>query len=155
MMKIQSLKISILATQLVMVCGLLAAGAPAIAESNDGPCSNRTLSGDYGFSLKGVLFPAPGLSLAFRGVVMVHYDGKGNFTQLDHVVTNGVPPAQEWRPGSGTYTVNPNCTGISVIHIPGNPQPVVTVHFVVVKQGQEIFQVVDGNAVTSVGIKVE
>jgi hypothetical protein len=154
-MKIQSLNISILATPLIIVCGLLASSASAWADSNEGPCSNRTLSGDYGFSLKGVLFPAPGLSLAFRGVVMVHYDGKGNFTQLDHVVTNGVPPAQEWRPGSGTYTVNPNCTGISVINIPGNPQPTITVHFVVVQQGHEIFQVVDGNAVTSVGIKVD
>lgn len=154
-MKIQSLNISILATPLIIVCGLLASSASAWAQSNEGSCSNRTLSGDYGFSLEGVLFPAPGLSLPFRGVVMVHYDGKGNFTQLDHVVTNGVPPAQEWRPGSGTYTVNPNCTGISVINIPGNPQPTITVHFVVVKQGHEIFQVVDGNAATSVGIKVD
>jgi putative DNA primase/helicase len=43
----------------------------------------------------------------------------------------------------------------AVINIPGNPLAPVRVQFVVVKQGKEIYQVVDGNAVTSVGTRVE
>jgi hypothetical protein len=42
-----------------------------------------------------------------------------------------------------------------VINVPGNPLAPVRVQFVVVKQGKEIYQVVDGNAVTSVGTRVE
>ena len=84
---------------------------------------------------------------------MQHYDGKGNITQVDHVVVGGFPPAQEWQPGTGTYSVNPDCTGTAVLHTPENPD--VNLHFVVVKRGTEIHQVVDGDAVTATGIKVE
>jgi hypothetical protein len=74
---------------------------------------------------------------------------------VDHVVFNGVPPTEEWTPGSGTYTINPNCTGSAVINVPGNPLSPINLHFVVVRQGKEIRQVVDANAVTAVGNKVE
>jgi hypothetical protein len=84
-----------------------------------------------------------------------HYDGKGNLTQVDHVVFNGAPPMEEWTPGSGTYSVNPDCTGSAVINIPGNPLSPVNLHFMVVGQGQEIHQVVDANAVTAIGRKVD
>jgi hypothetical protein len=46
----------------MIVCGLLASGASAVAQSNDGHCSNRTLFGDYGYASEGVLLPAPGVS---------------------------------------------------------------------------------------------
>ena len=156
------LKIAMVAAPLILICGVLASIASAAPRSESsrvsatdepdlGNCSNRTLSGDYGFALEGVIL---GPNIPFRGVVMQHYDGKGNLTQVDHVVTNGTPPAQEWSPGSGTYTVNPDCTGSAVINSSSNPFPL-KLHFVVVKHGTEIHQVVDGNAVTAVGIKVE
>jgi len=85
---------------------------------------------------------------------MAHFDGKGNITQVDHIVTNGLPPAQEWTPGTGTYTVNPDCTGAAVINSGSTPFPL-NLHFVVVRQGKEIRQVVDANAVTAVGIRVQ
>ncbi len=136
-------------TPVVIVCCLLTSGASAAARSEVQPCSNHTLFGDYGFALEGT-FLGPGLP--FRGVVMQHYDGKGNLTQVDHIVVNGVPPAEEWTPGSGTYTVNPDCTGAAVINAPGNPP--INLHFVIVRQGKEIHQVVDSNAATAVGIRV-
>jgi hypothetical protein len=43
-------------------------------------------------------------------VALAHNDGDGNFTQVDFVVVNGVPQSTDWRPGFGTYTVNPDCT---------------------------------------------
>ena len=51
--------------------------------------------------------------------------------------------------------VNPDCTGVAVIIISGDPSSPVNLHFVVVKHGREIHQVVDANAVTAIGNKVE
>ena len=55
--------------------------------------------------------------------------------------------------GTGTYTVNPDCTGAGVINSSSAQGPL-PIHFVVVNNGKQIFQVVDGNAVSTVGIKV-
>ena len=150
-------RIMVLATHTTILCFLLASGVSAVAQSGNrepdhGRCSNRTLSGDYGFALEGEVL---GPNIPFRGVVMQHYDGKGNLTQVDHIVFNGGPPAEEWTPGSGTYTVNPDCTGSAVIIIPGNPLSPVNLHFVVVGQRKEIHQVVDANAVTAVGRRID
>ncbi len=153
-------RISMVAIPIMIVCGLLvapsslrvAASSPQADDEDTKVCTNHTLHGDYGFALEGEIL-GPGLQ--FRGVVMQHYDGKGSFTQVDHIVFNGVPPAEEWTPGSGTYTVNPDCTGSAVIIVPGNPLSPINLHFVVVRQGKEIHQVVDANAVTAVGNKVE
>jgi hypothetical protein len=153
-------KISKAAAVTAIACGLLASGAAAIAQSesepsnsqsNVKPCSNATLSGDYGFVIEGVLL-GPGFTI--RGLAMQHYDGNGHITQVDHIVTNGVPPALGWTPGTGSYTVHPDCTGFGVINSPSNPVPV-KLHFVVVKWGTEIDQVVDANAVTAIGKKVD
>ena len=85
---------------------------------------------------------------------MAHYDGRGNFTQVDHVVVGFAPTAEDWTPGTGTYSVNPDCTGTAVLNAPENPIPVL-IHFLITKHGTEIRQVVDVNAVTAIGEKVE
>jgi hypothetical protein len=156
-----TLKMSIVVIPLAIVSGLVVAVSSARVESNPGTvhadedvkaCSDRTLRGDYGFALQGEIL-GPGIQ--FRGVVMQHYDGRGHITQVDHIVENGMPPATEWRPGTGTYSVNPNCTGSAVLIVPGDPGSPINLHFVVVNQGKEIHQVVDANAVTAVGTKVD
>ncbi len=116
----QSLRISTLATPLMIACGLVVSGASAIAQSEATSddrhcsCSNRTLSGDYGSTAQGVLLPNPGLppELPFTSVGVTHFDGKGNFTGMEHTVVNGTPQplGVDWTPNSGTYTVNPDCT---------------------------------------------
>ena len=153
-MKTHSISRTLMATTpMLIVCVVLALGASAVAEGpGTGPCSNRTLFGDYGLTVEAMLL---GPNLPLRAVVMQHYDGKGALTQVDHVVVNGMPPTVEWTEGSGTYTVNPNCTGSAVINIPGNPLSPVNLHFAVVNQGREIHQVVDANTVTAVGTKVD
>jgi hypothetical protein len=154
-MQKRSLRISIFATPLMIVGGLLASSVQAGAQSpNATGCSNRILSGNYGFSIEGEIL-AGAVTLPLRGVAMTHFDGNGNLTQVDHVLVNGAPPPSEWTPGSGTYTVNPNCTGTAQINIPGNPLSPLNLHFVVVRQGREIHTVVEANAVSSVGIKVD
>jgi hypothetical protein len=155
-------KISMIALPVAIICGLMFSRASAIAQFNGEAtqqtpelrrsCSNRTLHGDYGTTIEGFIL---GAGVSIRGVAMAHFDGNGNLTQVDHVVTNGMPPPQEWTPGSGTYTVNPDCTGRAVIHTPSSFTGVLNLHFVVVKQGKEIRQVVDENAVTAIAVKVE
>ena len=139
----------------MIVCFVLA-GASAIAQSDtahsgDRRCSNRTLFGDYGSQIEGTIL---GPNLPFRGLAMAHFDGKGNITQVDHIVFNGIPPAIEWTPGTGTYSVNPDCTGAAVINSPSGQGPV-NLHFVAVNHGKQINQVVDANAVTAVAYRVE
>jgi hypothetical protein len=151
-------KLSMMAAPIMVVCGLAVAALPALADPSFPLCSNRTLQGNYGFTIEGILgIPGgqlpPGLGLTLRGVAMTHYDGRGNFTQVDHIVVNFAPASNGWISGSGTYTVNPDCTGTAVINSPENPGPL-TLHFVIVKEGREIRQVVDSNAVTAVGEKV-
>lgn len=148
-------------TPLMIVLCLLTSSVSAKAQSEDGACSNRTLRGDYGFSVEGIVLAIPGVplppgaALPVRGVAMTHFDGKGNLTQVDHILVNGTPPPVAWTAGSGTYTVNADCTGTVVINIPGNPLSPVKLFFVLVKQGKEIRTVVEANAVTSIGVRID
>src|ERR1700682_1851053 len=151
-------RISMVAFPTMIVCGLLATGSSARADdAGDTKCTNRTLLGDYGFSIEGIFPALPGAPVnTLRGVAMGHFDGKGNYSQVDHVVVDGTLPPQEWMSGSGPYAGNPNCTGTLTIHVRGRPFSPVKLHFVLVRQGKEIRTVVDsGSASTSIGIKVE
>jgi hypothetical protein len=131
---------------MMVVCLVLALGGSAVGQGpGTRPCSNRTLSGDYGTLIEGTLL-APNWPL--RTLAMIHFDGRGNMTSVDHVVLNGIPPEEEWRPNSGTYVVNPDCTASAVFSGP------IPVHFVVVKNGKEFRGVVDGNAITLHGSRV-
>jgi hypothetical protein len=86
---------------------------------------------------------------------MTHYDGNGNLTTVEHTVVNGFPLNAGFTvAGSGTYTVNPNCTGTAVINTPNSPVPL-NLAFVVVRQGKEIHSVLDANALATVSIKVD
>jgi hypothetical protein len=161
-MKRQSIsRIPLMATPVMIVCGLLGASSSAWADDGNMRCTNHILLGSYGFAIEGLILTNPGAPLPpggwlpVRGVAMTNFDGKGNLTQVDHVLVSGVPPPVEWTAGSGTYSVNPDCTGTAVINVPGNPFSPVKMHFVVVRQGKEIHTVVEANAVTSVGIKIE
>jgi len=146
-------KVSMFATLALVVCATAIAQreSPSFSQGSEHGCSNRTLVGDYGFTIEGTILDA---NLPIRGLVMQHYDGRGNITQVDQVVTGGYPPSKDWTPGTGTYTVNPDCTGSGVINSPSNPVPV-NIHFVIVDHGTKIRQVVDANAVVANGEKVD
>jgi len=158
-------RVTMIAIPIMIVCGLLVAASSARVDQERGTghddgdtkaCTNKTLQGDYGSAVEGVLLNVPGLppEAQFRAVVMTTYDGKGNFKTMEHTVVNGQPLGAVWTPGSGTYTVNPNCTGASVANTPNSPVPL-NLFFVVVRQGKEIHSVLDANALATVSIKVE
>src|SRR5271154_183580 len=154
---------SITLNRILLACFVLASSTFAIAQSNyEGPearsdsegrkctCSNRTLSGKYGTQIEGDL--SAGLTL--RTLTLVNYDGAGKFTGVDHVIVNGNLPVEEWRPSTGTYKVNPDCTGSASVDVPPGAPPL-SYHFIVNDHGREILLVVDGGAISGVGHKVE
>ena len=139
---------------LLAVCGVLMSGSPARAQSGeDGDCSVRTLRGAYGFSIDGQILAGPRMGL-LRGVAMTRFDGRGNLSQVDFTTINGVPTGNDWRPATGSYRVNADCTGTAEI-IPGDGSPTIKLRLVVVRNGKEVRTIVEGNATGSVGIRVQ
>jgi hypothetical protein len=155
-------RISAVAIPIMIVGGLLAAAASSRGRTAraDGPdtiaCTNKTLQGDYGSASEGVLLNIPGLppEAQFRGLTMSHFDGKGNLTWVEHTVINGTALEPGWTPASGTYTVNPDCTGTAVVTTPNSPVPL-HLAMVVVNKGKEIHTVLDSDAISTAFIKVE
>ena len=129
---------------------LMVGGLRAKAEAAQ-DCSNASLAGTYGFQIAGGI---PGV-MAISGVYRLSFDGQGNFTQIgdSQILVNGQPPVVVLgQPGSGTYTVNPDCTGTETLTIGGK------VHhssFVLVDHGKEVLDMNadPGVVITGVGKK--
>jgi hypothetical protein len=151
----RSFGLSGIAARTVVACALLLPGTAALAQNDAGQCSNRTLQGDFAFTVEGVFTDAP-TPLAVRGVAMTHFDGQGNLSQVDHVVFNGTLPPVDWTPATGTYTINSDCTGKAQINIPGSSFSPVILRLVVADNGKLIRTVVSkpGYVVTSIGTRV-
>jgi hypothetical protein len=156
-------RILVVATGLFMVCGAVAfgplVGALSADKVRDSPisgftCSNRTLRGDYGFSIDGTILAGTPNAFLLRGVAMTRFDGDGNLSQVDFTTRNGVPFAPDWRPASGTYEISADCTGTAQI-IPADGSPSLNLRLVVVDRGREVRTTVVGNASGSVGIRVD
>jgi|SRR5947209_2745074 len=92
-------------------------------------CSLATRQGDYGFVASGNL-AGVGPSVAAGRYTA---DGKGNFAGSFTQSLNGVIARMTF---TGTYTVNPDCTGTETVNIEGGP----TFHndAVIVDGGREI-----------------
>jgi hypothetical protein len=131
------------------------AGAVSAA-ADTGRCSNRTLRGSYAFAVEGVFLDAP-TPLPLRGVAVTKFDGRGHATQVDHVVFNGMPPPIDWTPATGTYSLNPDCTGEMELDIPGSPFSPVILRLSVGANGTHINTVVSkpGYAVSSTATKID
>jgi hypothetical protein len=132
---------------MMIVCLVLTLCASAVAEGpGTGPCSNRSLLGDYGMQVDGTFLAQ---NWPLRTIVMVHFDGRGNSTSKSYVVLKGTPLTQDWRQDDpGTYTVNPDCTASGIFN------GVIPAHFVVVNNGKDFRGEVDGDAITFVGSRV-
>jgi hypothetical protein len=150
---------------LTATVALLALGGVAQAQSTDNDrCSNSTLRGDYGFTVHGEFlgivtasgpqfFSSP---VPIDGVAMTNFDGKGNLTQVDFVMVNGMevpatPSDIDPKTGfhineTGHYTVFPDCTGKLELDLPG---VVVKAKFVLANQGRDIHSVINQEHVVS------
>src|ERR1043166_2556043 len=126
---------------MMLLCVVMALGVSAAAEGpGTGPCSNRSLFGDYGMQVEGTFL---GSNWPLRTIVMVHFDGKGNSTSQSYVVLNGTPLTADWREDDpGTYTVNSNCTASGIFN------GVIAAHFVGANSGKGFRGVGGGGAIT-------
>jgi hypothetical protein len=93
-------------------------GAAWAGGSDDLGCSNATLKGAYAFSVVNIVLPAP----LGPGVVvgLTTFDGKGGLTQIDYPGNGGTDLGldEKFRTGqTGSYTVNPNCTGFMTVNL--------------------------------------
>ena len=116
-------------------------------------CSNSTIKGTYAFTIHGQVLLPDGSALLIDGLAKTTFDGKGNLTQLDAVAVNGnVAPG--WASNTGTYSVNPDCTGTQTIVVPGLPD--LHLQFIVAQSGNTIHQIVidPGFATTAEGERV-
>jgi hypothetical protein len=140
-------------TLLIVLSVMLVSTCATIGRAEFNSCSQETLKGDYGFTITGQILSGPAAG-PVTGVAKTHFDGEGNLQQVDHVVHNGNLPAVDWRPGTGTYTVNDDCTGAAQINFTDG-SPSLNLRFVLVREGAEIHTVVSnpGTAITSIGLK--
>jgi len=118
---------------------LVAIAASAWAQENGFPlhCTDATLEGDFGFAVTGTRPSGPNAPVeSVVGVAMTHFDGVGNLTQIDniHGSINGLQTPD--RKGTGTYSINPDCTGTMTLSNEGSPT--LTLRIVVVDNGNEV-----------------
>ena len=117
-------------------------------------CSNLTIKGTYAFTIHGTVFlPGGAPPLLVDGLAKTTFDGNGNLTQLDAVAVDGnVAPG--WASNTGTYSVNPDCTG--TFTVTNGSQPPVHLQMIVAQSGNTIHQVVidPGFATTAEGERV-
>ncbi|HET8824939.1 MAG TPA: hypothetical protein VFM77_07415 [Terriglobales bacterium] len=129
----------------------LSSAAFGQSTDNDG-CTNATLIGDYAFRVSGWV-ALGGVTVDREGVAMTRFDGAGNLTQVDFVMSNGAPLAGPTDPvtgfhiaETGTYRVNSDCTGTAEIHLPKPPNAssgaVINLMMVIGDQGRRIHTIV-------------
>lgn len=104
-----------------------------------GACSNSTIQGTYAFTIHGQILNPDGSTLLVDGLANTTFDGKGNLTQLDAVAINGnVAPG--WASNTGTYAVNPDCTG--TFTVTNGSQAPVHLQMIIAQSGNTIHDMV-------------
>ena len=88
----------------------LAVGVSPTAKAADKGCSNANMFGTFAYTTTGsiVAAPLPPIVGPYAEVGTVTFDGKGTLTYTLAASQNGNPGLGT---ATGTYTVNPDCTG--------------------------------------------
>jgi hypothetical protein len=106
----------------------------------NGVCSVATLNGTYAFTFSGFQFQSKAgaghRSVPFYGEGLATFDGEGNFSNAFTFSQNSVPYVTSTGSFTGTYTVNPDCTGVGTA-APGSGGD--NSAFVIVNGGSEVF----------------
>lgn len=114
---------------------------PAYAQSG---CSLATLSGNYAFSQPGFISSSmKGSPLPIAVVGVSTFDGAGNvsvtYTDMSPGKPGGYSNPIQGATGSGTYTVNSDCTG-SASFTSGDAAGI-TLNLVIIGGGTEVFSI--------------
>jgi hypothetical protein len=105
------------------------------------PCNNQTIAGTYGFRTSGQQKDANGNWVPFSSIGTYVRDDQGNIVAGD--VTSNAGGTLLHSPLTGTYTVNPDCTGSQTTTL--NTGVMVSQDFVVVSGGQQLEFVFTGS----------
>jgi hypothetical protein len=117
-------------------------------------CNNSTIRGNYAYTIHGQVFIPNGPTLVIDGLAWTTFDGEGNLTELDAIAANGnVAPG--WAPNTGTYLVNPDCTG--TITVTNGNAPLVHLQMIVAQSGNTIHEMTidPGFATTAEGERIK
>lgn len=100
-------------------------------------CTNETLRGVYGFTLTGMRPTGPGApQVAVVGTALTTFHGDGTLDQFDNINVNSpAVPLQPNRPGTGTYSLEPDCSGTMTLTAGGMT---LALSIVVVDHGREV-----------------
>jgi hypothetical protein len=137
---------------LLTVALALAASSAVTAQAS--VCNNSTIRGSYAYTIHGQVLLPNGAALLIDGLARTTFDGEGNKTELDAVAANGnVAPG--WVTNTGTYSVNPDCTG--TITVTNGNQPPIHLQMIVAQSGNTIHEMVidPGFATTSDGERIK
>ena len=137
------------ATLLAAIAFPAVSGAAWAGGSADLGCSNATLKGAYAFSVLTIV-AAPGVVVGLGT-----FDGKGGFNQTDFPGNGSTDLSlTAFRTGqTGSYTVNPNCTGFITIDL-GATVGTVTNAFVISNGGQAVHAVIAAFTALPSGVSV-
>jgi hypothetical protein len=130
------------ATPMMIVCGLLFAGSSAWADDGQPTCTLKTLKGRYLFADKGTALPPFGqVTGPTPSSVAGFHHFKGDRSGYDTItlVVNGVPVFRN-AAVPFTYTVNADCTGTITTQISGGGPRF------------DIFVAPNGDAVATIGV---
>jgi hypothetical protein len=93
---------------LASILGLVTLVALVPAAHAAEQCTAATLRGNYGFTFSGFVQDQTGNNVPFSGIGLATLDGEANASANITVSVNGTLQVFQW---TGTYTVNPDCTG--------------------------------------------
>jgi hypothetical protein len=138
----------------IVLASMFGLSLTAGAYAKDGnECTEGSLKGSFGYALEGLRFPSPpspvGAELVGAAGLLV-FDGVGGLTAQDTVHTaSGSTGAIGRRTGTGTYTVDSNCTGSGEI---GGDYGGLTFYFAIFSQGREFAFMVTNPGTDQVGL---
>jgi hypothetical protein len=111
---------------------VVASGMASTAKAADKGCTNASLRGTYSHMATGFETAPPAIAGPLAGVGTDTFDGNGGVTTTATLSINGnIVPLT----ATGTYKVNPDCTGTYKISSPGGTT---TLFFVIDDNGNEI-----------------
>ena len=126
--------------------------APTAKADDDKGCSNATLLGTFAYTSTGFITAPPGLAGPVAEVGTQTFDGEGATTATATLSQNGNPSPVTI---TGTYKVNPDCTGTMTLQVSIPGIPVFPLHvFFAIDDGGNGFQGMEtdsGLVITRIG----
>jgi hypothetical protein len=138
--------------RLIVFGSIVLLGLTLAAHAKDkNECTQESLKGSYGFVLQGLQFPSPpsavgAVPVSAAGVMV--FDGNGSLAAQD-TFNNGVTIAH--RTGTGTYTVDVDCTGSAAL---GGDFAGLSFYYVIVSRGREFAFVITNPGTDQPGVAV-